>query len=135
MNTGTHVCDSQGDRLDKCDQTVVPSLVTGCMADKLTNSRRSHLKWMSNVWMCVTGDSMSYHDNQSFTTYDLDNDPYGSNCAVVFKGAWWYRTCHESNLNALYKPNGVLNPDGMCWTATHSDYRSFTFSEMKIKPV
>ncbi|GFV89705.1 techylectin-5A [Trichonephila clavipes] len=41
-------------------------------------------------------------DNMMFTTKDQKNDNFSVNCAVAFKGAWWYNDCHDANLNGLY---------------------------------
>ena len=50
----------------------------------------------------TAGDSLSYHDLQKFSTKDNDNDPDFVNCANLFSGAWWYKTCYYSNLNGKY---------------------------------
>ena len=50
----------------------------------------------------TAGDSFSGHRGSPFNTKDQDNDSYSSNCAVSYKGAWWYTSCHDSNLNGLY---------------------------------
>ena len=49
-----------------------------------------------------------------FTTTDNDADVYGSNCAVQFQGAWWFKGCHTSNLNALIY-NSKSRYQGMSW--------------------
>uniref|UniRef100_A0ABM0MXI0 Fibrinogen-like protein A-like n=1 Tax=Saccoglossus kowalevskii TaxID=10224 RepID=A0ABM0MXI0_SACKO len=49
------------------------------------------------------GDSLSYHRNHSFSTIDSDNDIDNGNCAAAYKGAWWYQSCHHSNLNGPYQ--------------------------------
>ncbi|XP_025102349.1 uncharacterized protein LOC112568967 [Pomacea canaliculata] len=82
------------------------------------------------------GDSLEYHNNKSFTTYDRDNDEVYFNCAANNHGAWWYKECHKSNLNGRYKADGGYDGlDGIRWRHTHDDWRSFTFSEMKVQPV
>ncbi|KAH3778527.1 hypothetical protein DPMN_179991 [Dreissena polymorpha] len=42
----------------------------------------------------------------AFTTYDHDVDRrYGSNCATMYKGGWWYNNCYNNiNPNGLYQP-------------------------------
>ena len=50
-------------------------------------------------------DSLYYHNGMAFTTSDNVNDKSNNNCATRFKGAWWYRSCHKSNLNGLYLKN------------------------------
>ena len=60
---------------------------------------------------------MKIHDGNSFTTKDRDNDKNirgrsGANCAVAFRGAWWYDNCHDSNLNGDYS---VRNATGVYW--------------------
>uniref|UniRef100_A0A1X7TTH3 Fibrinogen C-terminal domain-containing protein n=1 Tax=Amphimedon queenslandica TaxID=400682 RepID=A0A1X7TTH3_AMPQE len=48
------------------------------------------------------GDSLSYHSRMKFSTKDQDNDDSSGNCATAYDGAWWYKSCHLSNLNGLY---------------------------------
>ncbi|KAL5517871.1 hypothetical protein EMCRGX_G003502 [Ephydatia muelleri] len=74
------------------------------------------------------GDSMSYHSGMKFSTYDQDNDEWGQNCAQVFKGAWWHRECHVSNLNGAYlgtPANGgniTSYADGVIWYHLKNSY-------------
>ncbi|XP_025102259.1 ficolin-1-like [Pomacea canaliculata] len=84
--------------------------------------------------MRFLSDGMAYHNSQSFSTYDRDNDKYPGNCAAEFHGAWWFNTCFNSDLNGRYKANGATGTDGITWTNIHYDDRSFTFSEMKLRP-
>ena len=82
------------------------------------------------------GDSLSDHSGLRFSTYDNDNDPYGTNCALDFSGAWWYRACHYVNLNGLY-----LNGDhssyanGVNWYHFRGYHYSMKITELKIRSV
>ena len=85
------------------------------------------------------GDSLSKHKGMKFTTKDADNDPSydnndgsSGNCAVDWKGAWWYHWCHSSNLNGLYLKNEKsTNNRGIVWS-TWQDGIPLKFTEMKL---
>ena len=85
----------------------------------------------------TAGDYFSWHRGQPFSTKDQDNDSYKSiNCAVYYKGAWWYKNCHESNLNGLYRHGSHSSyADGVNWRAWKGYYYSAKRAEMKIGPV
>jgi ficolin len=70
-----------------------------------------------------------------FSTSDRDNDAAGGeNCAVIYKGAWWYKYCHHSNLNGYYyHGNHTSYADGVEWYHWTGYYYSLRFTEMKIK--
>ena len=76
------------------------------------------------------------HSNRQFTTQDQDNDHAGSvNCAITYKGAWWYDSCHWSNLNGLYHGGQHESyADGMEWFTLKGHYYSFKRTELKIRP-
>ncbi|KAJ8311606.1 hypothetical protein KUTeg_010961 [Tegillarca granosa] len=78
------------------------------------------------------GDSLKYHNGCKFTTKDKDNDSSKSNCAVLYKSAWWYYECYHSNLNGIYK-NNVINTKSINWYKFHNSHMSLKTSEMKIK--
>ena len=79
------------------------------------------------------GDSLSHHNGMKFTTKDSDNDHYKSNCAVAFKGAWWYVGCFRSNLNGLYSKTQRTGTQYNNWYHWKKAYVSMKFSEMKLK--
>jgi len=85
----------------------------------------------------TAGDSLSGHRGYPFTTKDQDNDSSsGSNCAVSFKGAWWYTSCHASNLNGVYHHGAHSSyADGVNWYHWKGHKYSAKRAEMKIKPV
>ena len=84
----------------------------------------------------TAGDSLSNHRSQPFSTKDQDNDSHGSNCAVHYKGAWWYHSCHDSNLNGLYHHGAHSSgADGVNWGAWKGHNYSAKRAEMKIRPV
>nr|KAG5693354.1 hypothetical protein BaRGS_017647 [Batillaria attramentaria] len=60
----------------------------------------------------TAGDSLAYHNNRAFTTYDRDRDSYSDgSCAVQHHGAWWYKKCYHSNLNGRYKQSAETATD------------------------
>ncbi|KAH9509865.1 hypothetical protein Btru_045456 [Bulinus truncatus] len=79
------------------------------------------------------GDSLSSHGNMRFSTLDRDLDMVSSSCAIQYKGAWWYSSCHSSNLNGLWGNTeyGV----GMNWYTTTGHYLSVTMTEIKFRPI
>ncbi|XP_035207355.1 techylectin-5B-like, partial [Stegodyphus dumicola] len=81
------------------------------------------------------GDSFSMKDGMAFTTKDRDNDKDPKNCAVAYKGTWWYTGCHASNLNGYYlKGPHETHADGVNWR----DFRGYKYSlkdtVIKIRP-
>ena len=84
----------------------------------------------------TAGDALSYHRGYPFTTKDQDNDSWGGNCAVGNKGAWWYKSCHHSNLNGLYHHGKHSSyADGVNWYHWKGHNYSAKGAEMKIRSV
>lgn len=48
---------------------------------------------------------MTYHHSRPFSTYDHDNDIAVTNCALSYKGAFWYKNCHRVNIMGRYGDN------------------------------
>ncbi|XP_076862384.1 uncharacterized protein LOC143514726 isoform X2 [Brachyhypopomus gauderio] len=80
----------------------------------------------------TAGDSMKYHDKRPFSTWDRDPQPFITRCAMSYRGGWWYRNCHEANLNGLYGTH--TNHQGLIWTAWKGTRFSIPFTEMKLRP-
>jgi len=81
----------------------------------------------------TAGDTLAYHNNMAFTTKDRDNDKYtGTNCAVRYTGAWWYKYCYESNLNGQYLGD-KSDVRGATWNYFRSSL-SLKFTEIKLRP-
>ncbi|XP_044281966.1 veficolin-1 [Varanus komodoensis] len=82
------------------------------------------------------GDSFSGHNNMAFTTRDKDNDIYETgNCAVSYKGGWWYGACHSSNLNGMYlKGEHTSYANGINWSTGKGHHYSYKYTDMKIRP-
>ncbi len=81
--------------------------------DTEANKYRLSVSWFS--W--DTYNSFWGHSWFSFTTRNQDNDTNIGNCAVSYKWAWWYWTCHSANLNWLYL-NWIHNSyaNGINWS-------------------
>lgn len=80
-------------------------------------------------------DSMSFHNNQKFSAYDKDQDAQQhDNCAEIFKGGWWFRDCHYSNLNGIYYNDGPKHHDGISWKTWTGNRYSLKTSVIAIRP-
>jgi len=92
--------------------------------------------YVCSLFSGTAGDSLSPHRSYPFSSKDQDNDSHSSNCAVTFKGAWWYRSCLDSNLNGLYHHGKHSSfGDGVNWHHWKRYKYSAKRAEMKIRPV
>ncbi|XP_057284350.1 microfibril-associated glycoprotein 4-like [Pezoporus wallicus] len=80
------------------------------------------------------GDALSYHHGQKFSTFDRDQDLFAQSCAALSSGAWWFRSCHLSNLNGFYLGGAHLSyGNGLNWARWKGFHYSLKRSEMKIR--
>ena len=72
----------------------------------------------------------------SFTTRDHDADAASLNCATKYIGAWWYRSCHDANLNGQYL-NGPHSSyaDGVIWEPFKGHHYSLKYTAMKMHKI
>ena len=84
------------------------------------------------IYSGTAGNSLDYHNNCGFSTFDRDNDQWYGNCASEQKGGWWFNECDKANLNGDWA--GKANR-GMEWDSFIETFVSLDFSEMKIRKV
>ncbi|XP_050965711.1 tenascin isoform X5 [Labeo rohita] len=94
---------------------------------------RSRYKIQIGAYSGTAGDSLSYHQNRPFSTHDNDNDIAVTNCALSYKGAFWYKNCHRVNLMGKYGDSS--HSKGINWFHWKGHEHSIPFAEMKIRPV
>eukprot|EP00057_Strongylocentrotus_purpuratus_P024807 XP_011679281.1 PREDICTED: ryncolin-4-like [Strongylocentrotus purpuratus] len=75
------------------------------------------------------GEALYIGKNRGFSTYDMDNDNSNSNCAIVYRGAWWYGDCYSSNLNGVY---GIYEVPGIAWNYMYESI-FMKSTEMKLR--
>ena len=83
-------------------------------------------------------DAMAVHNNSFFSTFNRDHDNLsGENCAMEYRGAWWYNNCLHSNLNGPHTP---ITPPPPSPTANRimwyngSEWIYYPSVEMKVRP-
>ncbi|XP_059404296.1 tenascin-like isoform X5 [Carassius carassius] len=100
--------------------------------DKFSVSEpRSRYKVHVGGYSGTAGDSMTYHHGRPFSTYDNDHDIAVTNCALSYKGAFWYKNCHRVNIMGRYGDNS--HSKGVNWFHWKGHEHSIEFAEMKIR--
>ncbi|MBN3306428.1 FCN2 protein, partial [Amia calva] len=125
-NSGTY--ELRIDMMDKNNQTKFALYDSFKIDDESGNYRL----FLGTYYGGTAGDSMGFNNYHAFSTYDRDNDESSSSCSSTFRGAWWYASCTNSNLNGRYYTTAYSGNNGIRWP-TASQY-SLKFVEMKIRP-
>ncbi|XP_061657777.1 tenascin-like isoform X2 [Syngnathoides biaculeatus] len=94
---------------------------------------RTRYKIYIGAYSGTAGDSMTYHQGRPFSTFDNDNDIAVTNCALSYKGAFWYKNCHRVNLMGKYGDKS--HSKGVNWFHWKGHETSIEFAEMKLRPV
>ncbi|XP_028898964.2 microfibril-associated glycoprotein 4 [Zeugodacus cucurbitae] len=103
----------------------------------ISNAQDKYELTVLGQYLGTAGDSFTYHRGEKFTTKDSDNDKDDKNCAVEYTGAWWYKSCHYSNLNGLYLGGEVPSAQlgkGVVWYTWHGSLYSLKYVHMAIRP-
>ena len=72
----------------------------------------------------TTAGLWSYHitNGYNLTTYDQDQDSYGSNCSTLYNNnPWWYGACWDGNFLA----GGAGYQDAPYWSGSGGDYHNY----------
>ncbi|XP_077354308.1 tenascin-like isoform X2 [Festucalex cinctus] len=93
---------------------------------------RTRYKLYIGAYSGTAGDSMTYHQGRPFSTFDNDNDIAVTNCALSYKGAFWYKNCHRVNLMGKYGDKS--HSKGVNWFHWKGHETSIEFAEMKLRP-
>ncbi|KAL8174440.1 UNVERIFIED_CONTAM: hypothetical protein K2H54_044849 [Gekko kuhli] len=127
-----HKITSQGQyelRVDLRDQEETAY----ALYDKFTvGDARTRYRLKVDGYSGTAGDSMTYHNGRAFSTFDKDNDSAITNCALSYKGAFWYKNCHRVNLMGRYGDNS--HSQGVNWFHWKGHEYSIQFAEMKLRP-
>ncbi|XP_045183336.2 fibrinogen-like protein 1 [Mercenaria mercenaria] len=82
------------------------------------------------------GDSLKPHNGMAFSTFDNDNEINSGNCAKTYHGAWWYKSCHTSNLNGkfIHTPSSCKSDaTEINWYHWKKNYYCLKSVEMKFR--
>lgn len=121
------------------DKMTIVNFVSPTVGIGLNNTHTKRYRWSSNYFgpsfefSGVSGLSdetstgapgmYSYHAVNSFsiTTYDMDRDPYGSNCSTMYNNnPFWYGACWAGNWFA-----GGGYADAPFWAGSGADYHNY----------
>ena len=132
-STSTHL------RIDLADFTATTRYAkynTFAVGDSSSNYVLTATGYNGDAGDCLQS-GIEVHNGRQFSTRDRDNDRYsGGSCASRFSGAWWYDSCHRSNLNGLYLGGQHSSyANGIEWTAWKGYHYSLKFTEMKLRRV
>ncbi|KAM9280648.1 LOW QUALITY PROTEIN: tenascin-R-like [Cariama cristata] len=100
--------------------------------DKFSISDSSLYKLRIGDYNGTLGESLRYHRGHPFSTKDRDNNIAVTSCAMSYKGAWWYKNHHRSNLNSKYGES--RQGQGINWYHWKGHEFSIPFVEMKMRP-
>ncbi|EDW76261.2 uncharacterized protein Dwil_GK15364 [Drosophila willistoni] len=102
----------------------------------IENENESYKMSKLGTYTGDAGDSLSYHKDNKFSTYDNDNDTWkDDNCALKRIGAWWYEDCTDSNLfGSYYFKESASLASGIVWYGWRGSRYSYKTMKMMMRP-
>ncbi|KAL0175484.1 hypothetical protein M9458_027814, partial [Cirrhinus mrigala] len=82
-------------------------------------------------------DSLYYHNEMKFSTFDKDQDRAGDSCALMYQGGFWYNKCYYTNPTAdyMFEKEGIEKNTGATWYYWKNNWNSLKSIIMKITRV
>lgn len=82
----------------------------------------------------IVGDSLSYSNNQNFSTPDQENDR-SNYCATTYRTAGWFRNCFLANPNGPYTDSEKIASHGyVTWQRWKMSWISLKAMQLMIRP-
>lgn len=100
----------------------------------VVDDKESDYKLKVGGYSGTAGDSLANSNGQRFSTKDHDVDAHRNNCAVSYKGAWWYNACHHANPNGLYLHGDEgSNAKGISWYYFYQPAKYYSHKSIVMK--
>ncbi|XP_026546006.1 tenascin-X-like, partial [Notechis scutatus] len=131
-NNALHQLTSSGDYELRVDLRAGDESVYATYQNFRVDPPADHYRLHLGSYHGTAGDALSYHSGNVFSTRDRDPNRVIIPCAISYRGAWWYRNCHYTNLNGLYANN--RDQQGVNWFNWKGFEFSIPFTEMKLRP-
>ncbi|XP_070599999.1 tenascin-X-like isoform X2 [Erythrolamprus reginae] len=131
-NNALHQLTSSGDYELRVDLRAGEESVYATYQNFRVDPPADHYRLHLGSYQGTAGDALSYHSGSVFSTRDRDPNRVIIPCAISYRGAWWYRNCHYTNLNGLYANN--RDHQGVNWFNWKGFEFSIPFTEMKLRP-
>ncbi|KAG8127568.1 hypothetical protein E2320_014536 [Naja naja] len=131
-NNALHQLTSSGDYELRVDLRAGDEYVYATYQNFRVDPPADHYRLHLGSYHGTAGDALSYHSGSVFSTRDRDPNRVIIPCAISYRGAWWYRNCHYTNLNGLYANN--RDHQGVNWFNWKGFEFSIPFTEMKLRP-
>ncbi|XP_062600622.1 ficolin-2-like [Saccostrea cucullata] len=133
LSQGTY--ELRMDMSDFNNQTRYIKYSSVSVVDEASKYLMSLSGFSGDVADCFTATTNPIHIIK-FSTKDQDNDPYGDNCATLYKSGWWHNKCHCSNPNGLYLAGDTgLFAEGITYNPWLTHYYSLKTIKLMVRRI